>query len=1000
MAKFQRALKNFSFHKKCTLLTYIVFLQLCVNGQTRSISFDNVTPNEFPEMGYILTIYQDKQDYLWFGTYNGLYRYDGIDYQAFQFREDDSNTISNSVVHVLTEDKNGILWIGTEYGLNRYNRQTGEFKVYHADQNNKNALQHDHIRAINVDNTGILWIGTYGGGLNWFNPETGVFKSIRKSNSQGTILSSDRINCLLRENDSVLWIGTEDGGITRLNTQTMLASIFLAEKNEKHTIADIYLDSYKNLWVGTWQRGLYQYNRQLNVFEKKDILKTGQWTAKSIMEDVDGNLLIGTFGNGLIKYNTVLNTVENFTYNESDAGSLISNQIWKVFTDNSKIVWIGSFGQGLGHYDKFRYKISAFTNFDIKNGGLSDKQVNAIFEASDGNIWIGTRNGINKFDRKKFKLTEYYMPGLEITMIKEVGNNYLLLASTTGLFLFNPISRKSIAVYQKNSVSAVSQDHITVVKIDKANNLWFAVYDEGLYCIRSFVDKNGNINISNEVVNYIKGLDVPNSNSANIIWDINFISEDELWLATNKNITRFIISSGKLETMAKFAHSVFYDKIPGETWVGSLGQGLARIGKTTTEIKHYTISDGLASDVILGMQSDYDGNIWMSTNTGISRFNPITGQIRNYDTYDGLVSRRFILHSTCKTTSGELLFGSDNGFIIFDPSKVKDSPYTPFVKITDIKVLNKSITYEKALAGNRKIEKPLDGINQLTLNHLENTVTINFVALCFSAPEKVKYAYMLEGFDEDWVYTGFENRSATYTNLDGGDYVFKVKATNPDGIWSEQISKLNLTITPPFWKTHIFRVFAIVAFAFLILFLYRSRIKQVKNIALKKYNDEKLRRESEISALNNEKLDVELEFKKKELASSTLDIIRKNEELTKLHDELVKISHDVIPKNRARIQNLIKEIEKGIDDINQWEYFEKNFNVLHGDFLKRFATEYPLLTHKDLKICAFIRMNFDNKEIAKTLNITIESLGVSRTRIRKKIGIEEGTFLNDFILRY
>lgn len=979
----------------CTLLILLASINPVVANEA-NISFNNISTEDNPDFAYILSLYQDSDGYMWIGTYNGLRMYDGINYSTF-VNTFGQNSISNSVVHAIIEDDDKNLWFGTEYGLNKYNKQTKLFTVYNYNDTLPNSLQHDHIRTLYIDNKGHMWIGTYGGGLSIFDIKTETFSAITTGNSS---LQSDRINCFLADNDSTFWVGTESGGLSIVQATTQSVSVIENIYFPKLTISEIFKDKKGNIWVGIWENGIYLFNRNNLTFSPQMTEIGTDLTALSIVEDIEGAFWIGTFNRGLVKYNSA----EEYSFLTSDIDnphSLPSNSVWKLFIDNSQLLWVGTFGGGLGRYDKYRYKFGHFSKVGMESKGLSHKTVSAICEAGE-HIWIGTNNGLNKYDYKKKEVSAYYLSNQSISILGIVSdlNDKLWLACGDGLRYFNPSTQKSKIVFNTSIYPDINQDYISAICLDPIGNLWFSVYDEGLFFLPKLEVESDNPDIS-KIVRHHYSEKNGNNVSANVIWDINCVSENEIWLATNTQIDRFKPNENKFDHFGYNAYSSFFSNQPGVIWVGSLGQGLMKLEVSTGKITHYNTTHGLISDIVQSVEGDSDGNLWISTNKGITMFNPFSEKFKNYDLADGLLSKQYNLNASTKLSTGELVFGCNNGVTIFYPNMIKDNPYPVATKINDIKVLNNSIlNLDDNSPENLHLRKKLTPNQELSLNYKDKIVSFSFIALSYSATNKINYAYMLEGFDQEWVYTDANHRTATYTNLEGGKYIFKVKASNPDGIWSNKEAQLLVFVKPPFWKTMLFKILSFLIILVTIILIYRRRIQSVKANALIKYNLEKELREKEVMLLNNEKLDSELDYKKKELALSTLYNIKKNEDLYKLQEELMLISKDVIPKNRSRIQKLIKEVEVSLNENESWAHFEQNFNILHDDFLKRFSTDYPKLTHKDLRICAFIRMNIDNKEIARTLNITPESLGVSRTRIRKKIELDKEIYLNDFILRF
>jgi DNA-binding CsgD family transcriptional regulator len=406
-----------------------------------------------------------------------------------------------------------------------------------------------------------------------------------------------------------------------------------------------------------------------------------------------------------------------------------------------------------------------------------------------------------------------------------------------------------------------------------------------------------------------------------------------------------------------------------------------------------------------GILEDKLGNVWVSTGKGIARIDPsrlynagieylaqeeikdLAG-ITNYSKNDGLQGHVFNLNASEKLSNDTLQFGGPGGINVIDPTNIPENRYVFPVKIKDIKLYNKSILNEPHL-----ITGPIEYMKGIVLGPKQNYLTIDFREICFTSPEEVTYQYILEGFDADWIYTDAAHNNATYTGLKSGKYVFKVKGSNADGHWGDRVSRLEITIIPPWWGTLIFKGLLISLIAFLLILLYL--------LLLRHYNDKKQKAlQQQKEHYEKEKLKADLAYKNRELTSTTMHMLSRNEKLAEIRGMLAGMKDQSQGIDKAGLNRVIMAIDAEIREKDNWEQFEQNFNTLDNDFIKRLAESYPALSHNDIKICTYMRMNLSSKEIAGLLNITPKSLETSRMRIRRKIHLDPEEYLSHFILRF
>jgi len=988
-------------HSGFTKWLFIVLLTIGfdLNAQMNQIGFDRVIHQEDLNQNYFLSLFQDSKGYLWLGTYSALYRYNGYSIKTF-VPSTDSNSISNPAVHCIYQDMEGIIWFGTEGGLNKYDPKTGKFHRI-ISNNTSNGLSHNHIKSICQDGKGILWIGTYGGGLNSYNIKTGLFKVYYNIPGDSTSLPGNRVNIVFIDKRDELWIGTELGGLCHYNKMKNNFERYSSDSKILGSISDniintIFEDSKGRLWVGTWRGGLNLFNRDTKkVTSNFNINHNGSGlNIRSITEDSKGNLWLGTFGMGLFYLNPVDLSYKNYRSVINDDTSISSDFIWSLLNDKSDILWIGTSGNGLNKLDENRHQFPCFRLFNnIKI------PVTAAYSDNKNNLWLGSNNGIfSKFDTKR-NVIESFLKGKitgDITTIAEDKKGNLWIGTgNDGLVKFNPQNGSMKDYKEFNADQSGKSLSVTALFCDTKGNLWFSLYDNGLYEIsdsqlnsKALSDYTF-IEFRNNPKNY-------STLSSNIVLAINEDKEGNIWLATDKFIDKLDGHTSKFEHYGGYTYSCIYSSGSGILWIGTYGRGFARFDINTGLLEYFDKSKGLIHDVVDGIIGDEGGNIWISTVKGISRYNPSNNRFINFDKTDGLQGNQFLHNSCCKMSSGELVFGGTEGFNIFNPMALKSSSENAHIIISDIKLFNKSISldtnkYKEAL-GSTSIEEA----SAIELNYKDKVFSIEFEAFNFSSPEKQKFEHKLEGFDKDWVVTDAQNRFAAYTNLDDGIYDFSVRTINPDGTPNPEGTHLKISIKPPIYKTILFKFLISILFIVLVISLYRRRVLVLRD----RYLRLQIAAEQELIKVRNEQLDSELEYKNRELISKTMNLIHKNEKIQEIRNHIFNILPEVKGQILNNLQSILKSINKEIEDDSNWDQFEFQFNQTHDNFLKRFKAAYPLLTYNDLKICAYMRMNLQNHEIAALLNISVRTVETNRYRIRKKISLDSPQNLTEFILRF
>lgn len=764
-------------------------------------------------------ILEDSRGFLWFCTQEGVSKYDGYDLTSYKHDSNNPNSLSDNWISAIYEDHFGILWIGTQTGgINAFDRVTETFTRHLHNPNDPNSLNNNQVSAIYEDSSGTLWIGTLGGGLNRFNRETNQFTHYTHHSNQPHSLSDNAVSAIYEDSAGELWIGTLGGGLHTFNRETN-QFIHYSDRLHPfpsatpHPITVIYEDNSHHLWIGTQGNGLHQFDRKTGKFthyqhnpNNPNSLRVDSVSA--IAEDASGQLWIGSgtwdasyAGKGIDILDSARETFTHYSNNPKNINSLSGDNVLSIYRDSTDGMWVGTWMGGVSHFHPGKEKFPAY-RFDNKNpNGLSGDAVWSIYEDREGEVWIGTTNGgLNKFDRQTGKFQHYKhnpndrhsLSSNSVWSIYEDSSGRLWIGTDAGLNIFDRTTEKFSAYKPNpNDPNSLSDSTILTIRENSSGKLWLGTVGGGL---NEFDPETGNAK------SWLHDPDDLNSISQNLILCLHEDNSGYLWIATyGGGLDKF---DPETETFTHYTHNpedpnslssnrvvCIYQDRSGILWIVT-EDGLNKFNPETETFQHYTEKDGLATSYLANLLPDDEGNLWVSSSKGLSKFNPQTETFRNYTPDEGLPGNHFNVLAYFKSPSGQLFFGGEEGFTFFYPDRIQDNPHIPPVVITQFKKFNETVTLDRAISET----------HQLQLSYQDRFFGFEFAALDYSNPAKNQYAYKLEGFDQDWIEAG-TRRYATYTNLDGGTYTFRVKGSNNDGVWNEQGTAIHITITPPPWKT-------------------------------------------------------------------------------------------------------------------------------------------------------------------------------------------------------
>ena len=803
-------------------------------------------------------ILQDSKGFLWFATEDGLNRYDGYKLKVYRHNELDPNSISDNFIWTLYEDKTGEIWIGTNNGgLNKLDRENERFIQYRYDVNNPYSISNNNIRAIFEDYSGTLWIGTEGGGLNKFDRNKNNFIRARGSSS-GPI--PNNIFTIIDNNNKGLWLGTDRGLMKYSKDKNQFINYVITPaeiNNSNNVINALCRGKNGNLWVGT-NAGLYQFDTKTDKFFKykpsnKEYSFISNIEINSIIQDKIGNIWIGSGGSGILLIKGYSSEV--LSHSSSNLSSLSSDHITAIAEDNTGILWVGTTEGGVNKIDRKANKFVHYKHDPFNSNSLSYSTIRSIFQDKDGILWIGTlEGGLNRLDRNSNKYKHYKYNPLNSSSISDNTVTSIFRTKKGELWVgtwggglekaeFNKTSTDIIGFKHfknnPNDGQSISSNIIQAVFEDSKGRLWIGT---GLG-LDLYDRKN------NSFIHFHYRPDDPKSISDNRIQS-NCIYEDHagnLWVGTWNGLNKIMLKE-KDDSLINFSKLVFqryfseannpnslsnsrilsiYEDKKHVLWVGTYGGGLNEIifkeNTGSKIIKRFTEKDGLSNDIIYGILGDDEGNLWLSTNNGLSKFKISTENFQNYYEGDGLQSNQFYWGACYKGINDELFFGGINGFNSFYPAKLKYNSNIPPVYFTDFQIFNKSITVNDK---DSPLIKSIEYTKEITLDYDKNVLTFEFVALDYSNPQENKYSYIMQNFDKDWVFAGNRN-FATYTNLDPGEYIFKVIGSNNDGIWNKNGSSIKLMINPPIWRTWWFIVLSVIIIGGTIFYFIQMHVRDL-----------------------------------------------------------------------------------------------------------------------------------------------------------------------------
>ena len=958
------------------------------------LNFRHISIEEGLSNSTIETIYQDKRGFIWFGTRDGLNRYDGNKINIFRYNSNNTNSISDNYIKYIYEDSKQQIWIGTINGLNKFDPAINQFVQYKLPPaNNPNS---NSISCIYEDKKGNLWVSTLGNGIMVFTANRQSFTQYKNNVSTGS-LPSNRVNNLYEDSKGNFWILTDvglclfDKASQQFKTLSNSSCLNIFKNNNITTIKE---DKAGNLWMGTENNGLLVFNYQKNTCQQfRHQVKTASSLSsnqvRAILIDHEQHIWIGGINGGLDLFEPTTNSFFHYQNQPDNAFSLSQRTVSALFEDNQYNLWVGTHRGGINLHSPNTKKFTLYKQEAIANS-LSYNDVKAFCEDKTGNIWIGTDGGgLNKFDRntnsfQHFKYNPYNSTSVgsnEILSITEDSDNNLWVATWGGgLCLLNRTNGSfTRLMHDSANNQSISSNYVQKVFEDSKKRLWVATYYGGL-------------NLYDKRTKTFTRITADASNSSKLLGN-NILSlvEDKqgnIWIGTDDgglncylaNTQNFVHYFTKNEKMPDLR--VLFIDSKNRLWVGQYGLYLFNSQHNTFNL--FTEKAGLSSEFIKGIAEDTQSNFWVATSNGITKFNPSNSSFNKYNTADGLQGLEFEANAYLTTKDGAVFFGGTNGFNSFYPSNITSNNFIPPVYVTEFLLLNKSVLPN---VDDSPLKNDISYTKNIELDYKQSTFSFGFSALNYTALANNQYAYKLENWDNDWHIASNE-KIASYTNVSPGHYTFKIRVSNNDGVWKDTGSNISITIVPPFWNTLWFKTLLFLVTVTGLFYWNRSK----RNLELQKLEEKKKEEvyQMQLQFFTN----ISHEFR------TPLSLILGPLENLQKEDSKFTHYYNVMYRNATRLLHLINELM----DFRKSELGVLKLHVMPGHidlFLQEIAASFTeIAAEKNITFTVTVVDNIEDtwfdRQVLEKIVLNLIGNAFKYTNNGGNISIEVLTTLQDF----
>ncbi|WP_109832117.1 ligand-binding sensor domain-containing protein [Reichenbachiella versicolor] len=777
---------------------------------------------EVPFDNQVRVVHRDSEGYLWIGMRrHGLIRHDSYSVKVFGYHQYDSLSLSNNFITWVGEDYKDRLWVATMHGVNRYDASTETFTRYYHDPTDSSSLPGNFVMTLYEDSQNRLWV-ICGEGICYYDEANDKFVRVPISIPSG--MSNVKFTGFTEDLTGRYWLVSDHYGIWEVMPNKKRSRFIPDEKHDPGFFnhKKLMVDQNNLVWIGSLAQGVIHFDPEKERFYQVPTTLSEGGTNGSIIRNMveldDQYVLIAVDQGGVNMYDKKTNKVT--------IPELETEGVFCFSKDDEGILWVGTSRSGVYYYNPKKEQFQIYKRLgNSESDALCSTIVGCFFEDDNDDIWIGSDGGgVTTFNLKTgdftslqsmIKSSNVELPEVVRSIDRDQNGLYWIMTWDKGIYVFDKDKGQlQKAKFSEEIEEWLNKGALWSLKFDSRGRLWIATQFGTILTL----DTQGEL----LAVNFDK--DMPLRGLSTLF----FFHGEEVYTTRFNTIYKFneetlvfdqvTIAGGDETEILTIKFSVF-----GKIYVLSYNQGLFIFDEHFEQLKHYTGENGLPSMYLQSMEVDVHDNIWISYVDGILRYNERTGLFATYNEEDGLVHDEFFPQSSIRTNQGELFFGGINGYCRFAPSKIVENPNEPPVYITNVNVVGEDINIRR----DKSIIVDSDSIRTLVLDWRSNMLTLDFVGINFTGPGKNQYAYKLNGFDEDWVFTSSRNRKATYTNLPPGDYVFHVKASNNTGLWNEEGAQLKITIQPPFWRTSWFYIGMIIFMIFAIYQYARIRERQL-----------------------------------------------------------------------------------------------------------------------------------------------------------------------------
>ena len=880
----------------------------CALAQHPDVRFRRITTRNGLSQSNVTSAVKDNKGFLWLTTRDGLNRFDGNDFKVYRYDPQNSKSICSNYLSIVFKDKDGQIWIGGNAGLDRYNPKTDDF-THHP---YKRTL---YVKEIYQDKKGTMWLGTKSGFFK-FDPTKGTYQEFVNDETDFNSLADNDVSSITPVGDK-LWLGTANNGISifdpaRNSFSNITYNQHTAGGLPAKNVKKILKDSKGNIWVATEGGGLALYQPQTKTFKvfknnPRDPYSISSNHLIAIAETSDGRLWIGSEAEGLNVFDPKNGRFHLYKHNAYDSRSLSHNTVRHIYEDKEGVVWLCTNSGGVSFVSAEADKFKHYKSVALNTNSLNSNLVKSVFKGSDDHIWVGTELGVDEIlPNGVYRHYTQENSGLvsnNINAIAQISKDEMMFGShDKGLAVLNLRTRK-FSTYRNDpqNPGSLSDDRINTIFVDSKKEVWIGTWAGGLNHFN-----RGNNTFTDYKYNPVEETSIP----TNLIYSIREDKNGNFWMGSDKGLVFFNRKGGRFKQFKhsqsnlnslsnNIVNSILLHK--GLVWMGTAGGGLNYFNPSTQKFGVINEKQGLPNDYVNALQADNKGNLWISTNKGISKYDTDRKAFVNFDMSDGLQSNEFLRDAAFRAADGELFFGGIMGFNSFYPDSVEYKSAAPKVAITNFYLYNKPV----AIGEDSPLKEQISEAAVVELNYEQKYITFEFTAFEYASPGKIQYAYKLERFDNQWNYVGNERR-AVYTNLPAGEYYFTVKATNTAGVWSDKTTSIKVIIKPAFWETWWLKVLVLTL---IVLGGFYGDRYRMRRIAEQKVFLEKLVQERTQEIVkqkeNLELLNHELQHKSEELQAQSEELQAQSEELQTQSEEMFVLNEEL--QNQADSLQLIND---------------------------------------------------------------------------------------------